>query len=267
MRITILVDNYVTDLRSLRLGLRAEWGLSMYIHDLKILYDAGLSGEVLLHNMKALGIGPDEPDVLVISHRHSDHTGGVPALLRSRKRPITVVAHKNLFARAYAKDSIGEVDISAPFDASFLERHNARLVLIERPYEISSGVYASGEIPRSWGPSHIGAVSDLIPDDMALYIKDKGLVALTGCGHAGVENIVEYGLKTTGEGSLRALIGGLHFMGLSRERVEEATRYIASKRPQKVVGTHCTGIQGIALLAEKLGDAAQQGGVGIEIAL
>ena len=65
------------------------------------------------------------------------------------------------------------------------------------------------------GPPHLGAVTDEIPDDMALYIKHgNGLITITGCGHAGVENIIEYGLQITGLDRLYAVIGGLHFLGL-----------------------------------------------------
>nr|MCG2869694.1 MBL fold metallo-hydrolase [Vulcanisaeta sp.] len=103
MRITILVDNYATHLISLSKRLLSEWGFAAYIHDYKILYDTGLSGTALINNMRALGIDPDEPNYLVISHRHIDHTGGVKRFFEVRSRPITMIAHTNLFTKAYAK--------------------------------------------------------------------------------------------------------------------------------------------------------------------
>lgn len=58
-----------------------------------------------------------------------------------------------------------------------------------------------------------GGAPDLVPDDMALYIKHpRSSVAITGCGHSGVENIVEYGLQVTGSNRLYSIIGGLHLM-------------------------------------------------------
>jgi 7,8-dihydropterin-6-yl-methyl-4-(beta-D-ribofuranosyl)aminobenzene 5'-phosphate synthase len=263
MRIAILVDNYLTQPSSLRLRLLGEWGFSAYVYDWRILYDSGLSGTALLNNMRALGISPDDPDVLVLSHRHIDHTGGVRKLLDTRSRPLTVVAHENLFAKAYAKDEMGEVEVGVDFTRDFLESRGAKLVLVREPYEIAEGVWASGEIPRSWGPSHTGGVSDPVPDDMALYIRHpKGLVALTGCGHAGVENIVEYGLRVTGADRLHAIIGGLHFMGLPEARVREVVEYLKAKGPGLVVGTHCTGVSGIAALQAALPGAAKAGGAG-----
>jgi hypothetical protein len=82
-------------------------------------------------------------------------------------------------------------------------------VLVRKLYKIAEGDWASGEIPRRCGPSHISVAPDEAFDDMALYVKHtKGLVALTGCGHAGVENIMEYGLQVTGTDKLYAVIGG-----------------------------------------------------------
>lgn len=64
------------------------------------------------------------------------------------------------------------------------------------------------------GPLHTGAVSDECPTTWRS--NPRGLVALTGCGRAGVENIVEYGLQIAGADKLYAIIGGLHFMGAAR---------------------------------------------------
>lgn len=73
---------------------------------------------------------------------------------------------------------------------------------------------------------------------MALYIKHpNGLIALTGCGHSGVENIVEYGFQVTGLSRLYAIIGGLHFMGgLNEDRIRQVTNYLVNKSPSTVVG-------------------------------
>jgi len=269
VKITILVDNYATQLPSLSKRLLSEWGFAAYIHDYKILYDTGLTGTALINNMKALGIDPNEPDYLVISHRHIDHTGGVRKFLENRTRPITMIAHINLFTKAYAKDEKGNLeDISVDFTENDLKNRGVNLVLIKEPYKLFNDVIVSGQIPRMWGPSHLGAVTDDIPDDMALYIKHpKGLIAITGCGHSGVENIVEYGFQITGLSRLYAMIGGLHFLGLSEDRVRQVVNYLVSKAPDIVVGTHCTGIMGMSALYNAMPKAFRVGGVGLVIEL
>ncbi len=264
MKITILVDNYATQLSSLSKRLLSEWGFAAYIHDYRILYDTGLTGTALLNNMKALGIDPNEPEYLVISHRHIDHTGGVKAFLNARTKPIKMIAHMNLFTKAYATGESGKLeDISVDFTREYLESKGVNLILVREPYKITNGVIVSGGILRKWGPSHTGAVTDEVPDDMALYVKHQnGLIVITGCGHSGVENIVEYGFQVTGLNKLYAIIGGLHFMGLPDERIKQVTDYLVGKSPSVVVGTHCTGILGIAALRNALPGAFRLGGVG-----
>jgi len=266
MKITILVDNYVTTLSSLRDKLLSEWGFSAYIHDYKILYDTGLSGDALINNMKALKIDVKEPEYVVLSHRHLDHTGGLIKFLEMRNKPIKIIAHKNLFAPAKAKDEKGEINAGVNFTKEDLEKRGAELILIDSPYKLKENLYVSGYIPRNWGPSHAGGLLDEIPDDMALYIVDKdGLLILTGCGHAGVENIVEYGFKVTNTNKLKGIIGGLHFMGFDEKRVNNIVSYLNSKSPKVVAGTHCTGIDGISLLRKGLPYAFKEAGVGKEI--
>jgi 7,8-dihydropterin-6-yl-methyl-4-(beta-D-ribofuranosyl)aminobenzene 5'-phosphate synthase len=259
VRVTILVDSCAAQPPSVRAGLLGEWGLAAYVHDYRTLLDAGLSGAVLLNNMRALDIDPDEPDVLVLSHRHADHTGGLRALLDARSRPLAVVAHVNLFAGARLSN--------VNFTREYLESRGARLVLIREPYRVTEGVWVSGEIPRRWGPSHAPA-DDTVPDDMALYIRHpRGLVAITGCGHAGVENVVEYGLQLAGAGRLYAIVGGLHLVGLPDARVREVAEYLRRRSPGLVVGAHCTGPDGLAALQSALPGAARPGGVGVTVEL
>ncbi len=245
MRLTIVVDNTVYSKAS---GVRAEWGFSAYIHDLKLLYDTGASGSILLNNMDSLGIGVDEADTIFLSHSHSDHTGGLRALLRARKRKVKVVAHELVFKRGLLHGFSGSTEA---------------IPVGNTPIEIFDGVIASGTIPRKWGPSHPPGFGDEIRDDMALYIKKgEGLAAITGCGHAGTENIVEYGLTVTKEKRLYAIIGGLHLMDASSKRIEEVAFYLKGKGPRLVCATHCTGESAIEKMKGVLGGAFTEGGAG-----
>jgi 7,8-dihydropterin-6-yl-methyl-4-(beta-D-ribofuranosyl)aminobenzene 5'-phosphate synthase len=244
---------------SVRAGLLGEWGFAAYINDYRTLLDTGLSGTALLNNMRALGVDPDEPDVLVLSHRHIDHTGGLRALLDARSRPLTVIAHADFLAGARISD--------ANLAREYLESRGARLVLIREPYRVAEGLWVSGEIPRRWGPSHVPA-GDVVPDDMALYARrPRGLVVITGCGHAGVENVVEYGLQLSGADRLYAIVGGLHLVGLPEERVREVAEYLRRRSPGLVVGAHCTGPEGLAALQSALPGAVRPGGVGVTVEL
>jgi len=271
--IRILVDNLINSLTSLELGLRTSYGFSALVDvgGTRILFDTGLDGEVLLHNIKALGIDPDSVDYVVLSHRHSDHTGGLLEFLRARTRPVMVVAHPAIFEPAFARVTGKLVDVGLPYTRQQLEEAGARLVLVDKPLELAEGVVYSGEIPRKWGPSHTGLVyrveggrlvEDPVVDDAAIYVKTpKGFLALTGCGHAGIENIVEYGAELL-KAEFRGIVGGLHLLGVKPERVREVADYISSKNPEVVAPTHCTGPLAHWLLLERLGKAYKLASVG-----
>jgi 7,8-dihydropterin-6-yl-methyl-4-(beta-D-ribofuranosyl)aminobenzene 5'-phosphate synthase len=71
----------------------------------KILYDIGLNSKILLNNMETLSISPDEITKLVVSHGHTDHTGGLPGFLdiRSANQPLPLIAHPVFREKKYIK--------------------------------------------------------------------------------------------------------------------------------------------------------------------
>jgi len=76
MKITIVYDN------NAREGLKSGWGFSCFIEDdKKILFDTGDDSEKLLFNMEKLDIKLEDIDVIVLSHEHWDHAGGLNGLL------------------------------------------------------------------------------------------------------------------------------------------------------------------------------------------
>jgi len=275
LRAYVLVDTYVGLPVALVKGLKAEYGFSLLLEkdEKKILMDVGLSGDVLLHNMKAYGLSPDDVDLLVLSHRHSDHTGGLKRFLESRGKKLLIISHPDLFKPSLVK--VGGVlsEIGVDLAPEEMRKLGGVHVPSKAPLEIAEDVWFSGEIPRKWGPTHSGLVykvdpeKGLVPDDMkddtAIYIKtSEGLLVITGCGHAGVENVVEYGLQVTGEERLYGIIGGLHLLGATEEREREVVEYLKSKEPKLVAATHCTGQRVQYLLYKELGRAYRLTGVG-----
>ena len=87
-------------------------------------------------------------------------------------------------------------------------------------------------------------VPDPIRDDQAIviHVKDKGLVVVSGCAHAGIVNMVEYAKKITGTGHVHAVLGGFHLTGPAFAKVVPPTvDAVKTIDPEYVVPMHCTG--------------------------
>ena len=270
VKVLVLVDNYVPRPQ----GLMGEYGLSLLVEKdgVRILYDTGSTGTPLIGNMHALGVDPTKVDYLFLSHRHFDHTGGALKFLDARGgAPIPIISHVMLYEPSIAMLGGRTRDIGSALKEGDLEAKGGRPLFVREPFELIRGVWVSGEIQREWGPSHTEhlfkleggrLVEDKMDDDMALYIEvDNGFLAITGCGHAGVENIMEHGKRLLGKPAL-GIVGGLHLIMSPLERVEELVNYLTSKDLRVIAPLHCTGPQPHWLLASKAGKAYRLAGTG-----
>lgn len=126
--------------------------------------------------------------------------------LKFANNNLKIIAHNSIFRKIFSEDNNGLFEISPDFTENELKEHGANFIPVEKPYNIDNNIIVSGEIPRNLGPTHNGHTfdenggEDLIKDDMALYLQTKnGLAMITGCGHSGIENIMEYGIEITGK--------------------------------------------------------------------
>lgn len=110
----------------------------------------------------------------------------------------------------------------------------------------------------------------LILDDQALVVRlgDRGLVILSGCGHAGIVNTVRYARRLTGNDAVAAIVGGFHLSGPMFERIIEPTvDALAELSPSLLVPAHCTGWRAVHRLATRFPDAFVMSTVGTRITL
>ena len=156
---TIVYDNYVYQENT-----KGDWGFSCFIKGTKktILFDTGRIESLLLENIDSLGIDVSRVDLIVISHNHGDHTGGINSIL-GRKTGIPV----------YFGDSF-------PSDFSEnISNKGATPVRVKEPIEICEHVFSTGELPGR-------------ANEQSLVIDtEKGLVIITGCSHPGIINILK----------------------------------------------------------------------------
>ena len=116
-----------------------------------------------------------------------------------------------------------------------------------------------GVFGEAWEPD------PLILDDQALvvHVRDRGLVVLTGCAHAGAINIARHAMRLTGVDRLHAMFGGFHLGGPAFEPIIEPTvEALEAMAPSIIVPAHCTGWKAQHRFAAALPDAFIPNAVG-----
>ena len=272
-----------------RKALVAEHGYSALVsvrtgdHTASLLFDAGTSTNGLIHNLDVLQIKPQELHSIVLSHGHVDHTQGLLGMIkRLGKRRMPILLHPDAFLnRKVILPDKHELYSPAP-NRRLLEQENVEFIE-ERgcSYLLEGMVLVTGQIHRTTDfekgfPPHYANIdgtwqSDpLIHDDQALVVnvRDKGLVVLTGCGHAGAINSIRYAQKLTGVETIYGLLGGLHLTGGIFESIIPATiKELKAIAPHFIMPGHCTGWKAIHGFARELPEAFVQGSVGTRLVI
>jgi len=260
VRITTLSEN------TANYGYLAEWGLSMLVevNGARILVDTGLSFSVV-HNARLMGIDLSTIDLIVLSHGHTDHTGGLREVLKI-KGDVEVIAHPDIWAAKYAqRNKEGVQYIGIPFLREELESRGARFKLVREPVYITEQVMTTGEIPmfsyyeeidNNFAKLLVKETGKLYPDpladDLALIIDtDFGLVVILGCAHRGIINTVRHAQNLTGKKLVYAVIGGTHLFRASEERLEKTIVDLKEIGLQRLGVSHCTGFRASARLAQE----------------
>ncbi|MBN1293463.1 MAG: MBL fold metallo-hydrolase [Candidatus Latescibacteria bacterium] len=260
--ITVLVENTVS-----REELKAEHGLSVWIEtrDGNILWDTGQT-TLLIDNAQKLGIPLDTTDFIVLSHGHYDHTGGLLQVLLMAPQ-AQVYGHPGLFVQRYSqnKKSAYTVNpIGSPVQKELIESRCGSLNLCSGPVEILPGIFTTGEIPRETFFEDTGgdffldtacSKPDRIPDDQALYIESsQGIIVLLGCAHSGVVNTLDYVSKHTGSDKIFAVLGGMHLLRASQERLEATAEAFTRYDVRMIAPCHCSGIRAVTFIKSKFPD-------------
>lgn len=247
-------------------GIVAEWGWSIFVeaNGTNILFDTG-GGMAIIRNADKLGIDLKTTDKIVLSHAHSDHTGGLrKALMRIGNREV--IAHPAIWTSKYSKQVTNKKAIyrGIPFIREELEKF-ATFKLSEAPVQISDNTLITGEIPRETDYETIEShfyvkhgdkmQPDNFSDDLSLVCRtDKGLVIILGCAHRGIINTIQHARNITGEDRVHTVIGGTHLYPKKDEQIEKTIQALREFDVQNIGVSHCTGFRAAMKLSEAFGD-------------
>ena len=266
----------------------AEHGFSVMIsvtsggREHRVLFDTGMSPDGLVENMRRLGHSPKDLEAIVLSHGHLDHTTGMDGLMRTLGRANLPVF---LHPEAWSKRRLllpGREPFELPTPSkSAIKGAGFEVIEEKQPsFLLDRSLLITGEVDRTtefekgmpiqqawrdgeWQPD------PLVLDDQAaiVNVRHKGLVVITGCGHAGIINILRYARKLTGTERVYAVLGGFHLGGPFEAIIPHVCDSLAELDPQVIVPAHCTGWKAVHALAARFPDAFIQNSVGTRFEL
>ncbi|MBE9482273.1 MAG: MBL fold metallo-hydrolase [Chloroflexi bacterium] len=259
LRITVLAEDSVL-YESSYLG---QHGLSLLLEGVsggnikRILVDVGQNSEALLSNMETLGISPTNIDTIVLTHCHYDHTQGIVRMLREiGRKDVQVIAHPSIFRLHFVTQPYARHVGIMPGDSKVeIEKAGGSLSLTKDPLMIMPGIMTTGEVKRrtEFEEARIGlktiengmVVDDLMLDDISVIanVKDKGLVIITGCSHAGIINITNQSIEVAGGNKIEGIIGGLHLVEASDTVIKRTVEELTKLNVAWISAGHCTGFK------------------------
>ena len=244
-----------------------EWGFAALVEadGHKILVDTGAKPDTVLLNSRQLGLDLSDVREVILTHNHDDHVGGLLTLRRElmKKNPAALsVAHvgKGIF---YSRPVDGKennvmIELGKEYEAT-----GGKFIEHDVSGELFPGAWLTGPVPRQYPERNwsakgkvqtpAGLVEDNIPEDQTLVLNtDKGLVMVSGCGHAGVVNTMTFAEKEFPAAPIYAVIGGLHLFAATDEQLDWTADKMKGFGVSYLIGAHCTGIEAVYRIREKL---------------
>lgn len=248
-----------------------EWGFAAIViaDGRPILFDTGARPDTVAKNVRELKVDLNGVTDVILSHNHTDHTGGLVTLRREYPKSLgrAHVAPGIFFERLSGTPMLGTRRAYEAAGGKFVE--HAGFV------EIAPGVWLTGPVPRKYHERNWSGAGQLrdaagkqaednLPEDMSMVIDTpQGLVLISGCGHAGLINTLEHIRNKFGAARpVHAAIGGFHLFPASDSHLDWTASKLKEFGLENFVGAHCTGIEATYRIRERLGLGRQHAVVG-----
>jgi 7,8-dihydropterin-6-yl-methyl-4-(beta-D-ribofuranosyl)aminobenzene 5'-phosphate synthase len=243
-----------------------EWGFAALVEadGRKILFDTGARPTTVIENARELKVDLNGVQDVILSHYHDDHTTGLMTLRRelSKNNPsalsrVHVATGIFLERRGHLLNPM--IQMKKDYEAT-----GGVFIVHDKPEEIFPGLWLTGPVPRVYAEKNYSAgtevntgaawVEDNIPDDQSLVFNtSQGLVLLSGCGHSGIINTLQYARGFLRPAPIDAAIGGFHLFAASDKELAWTASKLKEYQTARILGAHCTGIESVYRLRELMG--------------
>jgi len=255
-----------------------EWGFAALLEadGRRLLIDTGARADTVLRNVTELRVDLSDVTDLVLTHNHGDHTGGLITLRRElmKKNPRAlsrVHVPQGIFLSRLTPNG-AETNGLTPIKAEY-EKLGGEFIEHAGPFQWAPGVWVLGPVPRVHPERNFttsgrlqtpaGPVEDNVPEDTAVVVNTpNGLVVVSGCGHAGIVNTLEYARKTVRDVAIEAAIGGFHVFAATDAVLQWTGERLRALGVRSLLGAHCTGIEAVFRLRQVIGLARSTAVVG-----
>jgi len=245
-----------------------EWGFAALVEadGNRLLVDTGARPQTVLANARELKVDLSNVKDVILTHNHEDHTGGLLTLrnefMKTNPAALSRVhVAKGIFYSRPGKDGEGNSMIATRKE---YEATGGTFVEHDQAVELFPGAWLTGPVPRpfperNWSVSGevvtpAGKVEDTIPEDQSLVLNSpQGLVLVTGCGHAGIINTLTFAEKEFPKTPVLAVVGGVHLFPATETQVDWTADKMKEFGLSYFVGAHCTGIDSVFRIRQRLG--------------
>ncbi len=274
--------------------LHNEWGLSLALESRiggdtrHLMLDYGYTPDALMTNMEVMGVDAAKMQALIMSHGHFDHFGGLVAFLekhRSRlpaELTLYVGGEDNFCNRKTASGAPGHFSDWGVLDRRDLERLKVKVVACEQPTVVLGHAFTTGTIARrsfekvlpntrvsyrktdglgcDMPEADARAKGEFVADEhlhehaTCFNVKDRGLVVISSCGHAGIVNTVRQAMEVSGVRKVHAAMGGFHLFPAPDDYVRRTVEGLRELGTEVIIPLHCSGPNMVNALREMAPD-------------
>ena len=264
-----------------RKALHNEWGLALALESRigqeqrKMLLDYGYTPTALMGNMEIMDVKPEQQHAMILSHGHFDHFGGLIAFLQANRTKLPadltlyVGGEDNFCNRKTGSGAPGHFADWGVLDRRELDALNVKIVYCEKPTIVQGHAFTTGIIGRTSFEKvlpntlvefskknglgcempELNAKADgkFVADEhvhehgTAFNLRDRGLIIISSCGHAGIVNTVQQAIEASGVTKVHAVLGGFHLFPAPDEYLTATVEALKKFNPDVVIPLHCSG--------------------------